>query len=109
MTDEPGSEPSSQPQPTITAEAQLRWLDLSARGEISFRITTKELDHLFLSIRETIIGQSDLGSALLHLSHQNLDDAQKAFSASQEHVRNALFHIDQLIVHAMMTARPVGQ
>lgn len=91
----------------ITQEAQDRWSSLPLDRPISFPITVRELDRLFLAIRETIIAQSDLGSSMLSLSNQDVATAQTAFNASREHLDNALGHIDQLIVHAMLTAEPL--
>lgn len=96
-----------QAQPIITQDAQLRWVGLPTDRPISIPLRTTDLDHLFLAIRSTILGQHDLGIAMLHISHQNLEAAQKSFDASQEHTRNAMSHIDQLIVHAMATAEPI--
>ena len=101
MTDTPA------PVPIITKEALARWNNLPPDAPLRVDLTRQELDNLFLAIREIIIGQSDLGAALVQASNQKMEDAQIAFNSHAQHVQAAIGHIDRLIVHAMKTAEPI--
>lgn len=102
------SDKEDQPPPRIlTQEAMDRWASLPPDQPLQIALTARDLDNLFLAIRETIIGQSDLGAALVHISNGRVEDAQAAFTTSMTHTNTAIRHIDYLILHAMTTAEPV--
>jgi hypothetical protein len=95
------------PHPLITKEAMERWGNLPDDKELRIALTKRDLDNLFLAIRETIIGQSDMGAALVHASNHKTEEAQAAFNSASDHIRNAIQNIDRLIFHAMTTAEPI--
>ncbi|BAV45831.1 Putative transcriptional accessory protein [Mesorhizobium loti] len=100
-------DPTPFPPPIITQEAQERWASLPGDRHLQIALKREDLDHLFLSIRECIIGQGDLANTVQALSHGNTEAAQKFFDAAQLHQRNAIEQIDRLVLHAMTTATPV--
>ncbi|QND60898.1 hypothetical protein [Mesorhizobium huakuii] len=83
------------------------WASVPADAPLQVILRRSDLDNLFLSIRECIIGQSDLSSCLQALTHGDTESAQKHFDAALLHQRNAISQIDNLVMHAMTTAKPV--
>lgn len=97
----------SNPPRIITQAAMDRWDQLPPDKPLQIQLTKADLDNLFLAIRETVIGQSDLASALIHASNQRNAEAQQAMDGCGRHIQAAMTHIDSLIVHAMTTAEPI--
>lgn len=91
----------------LTKEAMDRWASLPPDKPLQIALTVRDLDNLFLSIREMIIGQSDLGAVLVHISNNQLEEAKTAFASATAHTNNAMRNIDSLILHAMTTAEPI--
>jgi len=100
------AEKAEHPPGTISQEALGRWGAFPRDTPLAVKLTPQVLDFLFLSIRETAIATADLRTAMLAYSKGDTDGAQRAFDASGAHQANAMRNIDNLIVHAMLTAEP---
>lgn len=100
MADE--DELAGEREPHVIAEKAIsRWLSIPEEAEIAVRITRRDFDHLFFSIRELEHSVALIETAVMALVNGKADDAPAAISQSHAHLFSSSDRLSRMMEYVM--------